>query len=1011
MFHFTYDTSQELCCDICNRTKVSYKFKFGQIPRSIYTKKDFIALDFKGPFQIGSLRPKYMLTISWHIHRMLYACIVPKRKFVLRYVRRCLARWNMTPAVMAIDGALEFKKGDLRKFCDDIRCHVTASPPYCSQLNGEPERAHRKIFDRAVCMMLENGVPTKFFSYAIEYATYLLNRSYHSGVNGIPEELRLGRQLDLSDIVPFGRVVYFKKHKLVVTGAPEGEINPGSETGICLGVDQNSSFGTIIVGTRKSVVLTRHFRLSASKTFKDLTSDVMKPTPIFTNDIAHEMILRIDSPPQSTISPAADSASSAASVEEQVLITTDTVDTQDMDELESQADESNDVDITDQASGDKPVPRAVAALAAFNQPTQSATPMPRPRPSYVDMDILTDEDTDINCVLTDEFYEIRERARLIYHLYDDEEDSDINNVNDEHSEYDVTRRIDREIEHPVIVPRSFKHLQSMKNSPWYDKWLNAYKAELAALVNNNTFEGYTGRTPSKPLHTIVIFTLKPSRFKARLCVLGNLEKDSSGKYKIPDIQTYAATIRGDTIRLLIACAAHQRKRIRTVDISNAFLHSPAHRNIYIRLPDGLDLIDHGLGDLNNLTSLRLCKMLYGLVDAPFAWFVNLGTTIQSKLTRCPYDPALYSNVDVYAGCFVDDIFIVGDETAANDLVDLLQSKYKKITSSDTDKCISFCGLKIYTSNQGYFLTQHHYISQVYKDYHDGTPRRPSSPLPSDSQLSEPISGGQQDPTHASLPYRELLMSLMYVALHTRFDILHACVVLARYSHQYTDHHFALVQRLLAYTYHTRNKGILYRFNSDDSTSGVHFHVDDPTKPRTASQIESDASFNVKTLGRKSVGGYVAWYRGSPVGWTSNILKFVTYSTSESELKQLSITMNYGLWFSRMLSTLGLSTRQDGTLPLWCDNQVAIRTMQRPSGSSRKLAHVDKYWFYTQQYLKRASNDLCTDPELERFDLQHRSGKNLVADIMTKPLGGPHHAYLSKLGGLVDPPADILVFFE
>jgi len=72
-------------------------------------------------------------------------------------------------------------------------------------------------------------------------------------------------------------------------------------------------------------------------------------------------------------------------------------------------------------------------------------------------------------------------------------------------------------------------------------------------------------------------------------------------------------------------------------------------------------------------------------------------------------------------------------------------------------------------------------------------------------------------------------------------------------------------------------------------------------------------------------------------------------------------------------------------------------MQRPSGASRNMAHIDKAYYYVQQFLSL-------------FQLTHQSGATLTADILTKTLGGPKTTSLRTLGGLRLPPPDIAHHF-
>ena len=62
---------------------------------------------------------------------------------------------------------------------------------------------------------------------------------------------------------------------------------------------------------------------------------------------------------------------------------------------------------------------------------------------------------------------------------------------------------------------------------------------------------------------------------------------------------------------------------------------------------------------------------------------------------------------------------------------------------------------------------------------------------------------------ASLPYRELLGSLLWVARCTRPDIMYAVIYLSRFSACYDSQHFAALKRILRYLVTTIDRGLTY----------------------------------------------------------------------------------------------------------------------------------------------------------------------------------------------------------
>ena len=57
----------------------------------------------------------------------------------------------------------------------------------------------------------------------------------------------------------------------------------------------------------------------------------------------------------------------------------------------------------------------------------------------------------------------------------------------------------------------------------------------------------------------------------------------------------------------------------------------------------------------------------------------------------------------------------------------------------------------------------------------------------------------------------------------------------------------------------------------------------------------------------------------------------------------------------------------------CDNTTALQAIRRPAGSSKKLGHIEKHYYYIQDKVKA------------RMKVGHVHTEYMLADILTKPL--------------------------
>ena len=107
------------------------------------------------------------------------------------------------------DNGLEFLNFEFDQFSRDegIVRHKTVS--YTPQQNGLVERMNRILLERVRCMMLEAGVPKKFWGEAVNIAAYLVNRYPSAELDfKTPEEVWTGHLPKFNNLRVFGCVAY-----------------------------------------------------------------------------------------------------------------------------------------------------------------------------------------------------------------------------------------------------------------------------------------------------------------------------------------------------------------------------------------------------------------------------------------------------------------------------------------------------------------------------------------------------------------------------------------------------------------------------------------------------------------------------------------------------------------------------------------------------------------------------------------------------------------------------------
>jgi hypothetical protein len=179
------------------------------------------------------------------------------------------------------------------------------------------------------------------------------------------------------------------------------------------------------------------------------------------------------------------------------------------------------------------------------------------------------------------------------------------------------------------------------------RWKTAMTQEFEALISNGTWT----LCPRPLRHNVIrnkwVYKIKQhpdgtiDRFKARLVAKG-FEQQCGVDY----MDTFSPVIKPSTIRIVLAMAVHFNWPIRQLDVSNAFLHGSLLEEVYMEQP-------HGFVDMEHPDFVcKLHKSIYGLKEAPRAWFNCLSNSLLDLgFTASLVDSSLFILFMVILRCF------------------------------------------------------------------------------------------------------------------------------------------------------------------------------------------------------------------------------------------------------------------------------------------------------------------------------------------------------------------------
>jgi len=156
-------------------------------------------------------------------------------------------------------------------------------------------------------------------------------------------------------------------------------------------------------------------------------------------------------------------------------------------------------------------------------------------------------------------------------------------------------------------------------------------------------------------------------------------------------ETFAPVARMETIRMLIAYAAHMEFKLYQMDVKSAFLNGYLKEEVYVKQPPGFEDLEHPE------YVYKLDKTLYGLKQTPRAWYDQLSTFLLTHgYSRGKIDNTLFlrkQGKDIFmVQVYVDDIIFGGtNEVLRVEFAQLMNSEFEMSMMGELN---FFLGLQI-----------------------------------------------------------------------------------------------------------------------------------------------------------------------------------------------------------------------------------------------------------------------------------------------------------------------------
>ncbi|GJS50566.1 putative ribonuclease H-like domain-containing protein [Tanacetum coccineum] len=388
-------------------------------------------------------------------------------------------------------------------------------------------------------------------------------------------------------------------------------------------------------------------------------------------------------------------------------------------------------------------------------------------------------------------------------------------------------------------------------------------------------------------------------------------------------EVFAPVARIKAIRIFLAFASYIRFIVYQMDVKSAFLYGKIDEEVYMSQPTGF--VDP------KYPIYKVVKALYGLHQAPRAWYATLSTfLLKNGYRRGTINKTLFIKKDKH------DIILA-----------LMKSRFQM---SSIGEFTFFLRLQVKQKEDGIFISQDKYAAEILKKFDFVSVKTASTLIETHKPLVKDEEANDVD-VHL---YRSIIGSLMYLTA-SRPDIMFAVCACSRFQVNPKTSHLSAVKRIFRYLKGKPKLGLWY--------------------PRVSSfdlEAYSDSDYAGANLDRKSTTGGCQFLGRRLISWQCKKQTIVATSTTEAEYVAAANCCGQVLWIQNQMLDYGFNFMNT---KIYIDNESTICIVKNPVYHS-KTKHIairhhfirDAYEKKLIQVLKIHTDDNVADLLTKAFDV-------------------------------------------
>ncbi|GJQ89925.1 putative ribonuclease H-like domain-containing protein [Tanacetum coccineum] len=333
-------------------------------------------------------------------------------------------------------------------------------------------------------------------------------------------------------------------------------------------------------------------------------------------------------------------------------------------------------------------------------------------------------------------------------------------------------------------------------------WVDAMQEEMQQFINQQVWKLVPLPAGKHAIGTKWILKNKRDargivvRNKARLVAQGHRQEEG-----IDYDEVFAPVARIEAIRLFLAFASYMGFLVYQLDVKSAFLYGEIEEEVYVTQPKGFE------DPYFPKHVYRVVKALYGLHQAPRAWYARLSAfLLQHNYRRGTIDKTLFIKKDsrdiLLVQVYVDDIIFGSTNKAWCDEFEVLMKG--EFEMSAMGEMNFFLGLQVKQLPDGIFISQDKYVKDMLTKFDMESVRTATTPY----EAAKTKLKDETDPPVNVHLYRSMIGSLMYLTA-SRPDIMFAVSACSRHQVTPLTSHLNAVKKIFKYLKGQPKLGLWY----------------------------------------------------------------------------------------------------------------------------------------------------------------------------------------------------------